>query len=133
MRTIAICVLLLGFSAAARAADVDTPPATCFAHPERWTYDRTKQALAIPGETFLADMQQCDSTFAAAVVEAIRYRIQNEETEKFVHQSRFVIAAYAIAWGVLAAAALGIWLRQRRLTGEIAELEARIKAAGVQS
>jgi len=125
-----LLVALLGFSSAALAADVDTPPANCFAHPERWTYDRTKEPLAGPGERFLADMQQCDATFAAAVVEAIRYKIQNEETEKFIHQRSFVIAAYAIAWAVLAAAAFALWLRQRRLTREIAELEARLKAAG---
>ena len=130
MRTLVLVVAVLGLSSAAWAADVDTPPASCFAHPDRWTYDRTKEALAAPGERFLEDMQACDATFAAAVVEAIRYKIQKEETEKFFHQNRFVVAAYAIAWGALAAAALALWLRQRRLTREIAELEARLKAAG---
>ena len=122
---------ILGLSSAAWAADVDTPPASCFAHPDHWTYDRTKgEPLAAPGERFLDDMRACDATFAAAVVEATRYKIQNEETEKFIRQKSFVIAAYAIAWGVLALAALALWLRQRRLTREIAELESRLKAAG---
>jgi tRNA(Ile2) C34 agmatinyltransferase TiaS len=129
MRTL-LFVAVLGLSSVAWAADVDTPPASCFAHPDRWTYERAKEPIAGPGERFLDDMRACDPTFAAAVVEAIRYKIQTEETEKFIHQRGFVIAAYAIAWGVLAAAALALWLRQRRLTREIAELESRLKAAG---
>lgn len=131
MRTLLFAfVALLGLSSAAWAADVDTPPPSCFAHPERWTFDRTKEALAAPGERFLEDMRACDATFAAAIVEAIRYMIQNEETEKFIRQRSFVVAAYAIAWGALALAALALWLRQRRLTRDIAELESRLKAAG---
>lgn len=131
MRTL-VFFAVLGLSSAAFAADVDTPPASCFAaaHLDRWTYDRTKEALAAPGERFLEDMQACDATFAAAIVEAIRYKIQNEETEKFIRQRSFVIAAYAIAWGALALAAFALWMRQRRLTREIAELESRLKAAG---
>lgn len=132
MRTplVLIALSILAASTVAVAAEVDTPPASCFAHPENWTYDRSKVSLAEPGKRFLDDMQACDATFAAAVTEAVRYQIQKEEHDKFMRQSLFVIVAYAIVWAVVAAAALTLWLRQRRLIRELGDLEARLKAAG---
>ena len=129
---IAVVAVTLGLSlaAVARAADVDTPPATCFAHPDKWTYDRTKETLAAPGQRFIDDMQACDPSFAAAVIEAVRYQIQKDETDKFFRQVNYVIAAYAICWALVAIAGLTVWLRQRRLIRDLAELEARLKAAG---
>jgi heme exporter protein CcmD len=122
--------LAAGGSAIAVADEVDTPPASCFAHPERWTYDRAKESLTAPGQRFLDDMKACDATFGAAVIEAVRYAIQKDEHDKFMRQSSFVIVAYAIVWAVVAGAALTMYLRQRRLIRELADLEARLKAAG---
>jgi hypothetical protein len=129
-KLILLVVLLLVLPGIARAADVNVPPASCFAQPERWSYDRDKQSIATVGEQFIADMQKCDPTFAAAVTEGVRYQIQKEETEKFLRQKDFVLAAYGIIWGILAVAGLALWLRQRRLVRELIELEARLKAAG---
>jgi heme exporter protein CcmD len=115
------------------ADEVNTPPASCFAHPDRWTYDRAKEPLAAPGQRFLDDMKACDATFGAAVIEAVRYAIQKDEHDKFMRQSTYVIAAYAIIWAVVAGAALTLYLRQRRLLRELADLEARLKAAGTSA
>jgi heme exporter protein CcmD len=133
MLAVSAALGILSASSLAVAAEVDTPPASCFAHPERWTYDRKNDALATPGKKFLDDMQACDATFAAAVTESVRYQIQQEEHDKFVKHSSFLIAAYGIVWAVVAGAALTIWLRQRRLIRDLAELEARLKAAGAGS
>jgi len=121
---LAVVVLLL--SAGSAAAQV---PAKCFANFERWAYARDKETLAAPGERFLEDMRACDPSFAAAVVEAVRYQIHKDEVDKFTRAKSYVFAAYGIAWAVLALSALGLWLRQRRLTAEIAALEARVRAA----
>ena len=54
MRTLIIAAVVLGLSSVALAADVDTPPPSCFAHPERYTYDRTKEPIAAPDRQGLA-------------------------------------------------------------------------------
>jgi hypothetical protein len=122
-----IALLVLGAAGAAAAQT----PARCFANPERWAYDRTRETLAAPGERFLEDMRTCDASFAASVIEAVRYQIHKEEAEKFTRASSFVMAAYGVAWALLAASAIAVWLRQRKLTAEIAALEARVREAGV--
>lgn len=124
MRTlIALAVLTLAASSA------HAVEARCFANPERWSYDRAKETLAAPGERFLDDVRACDASFAAAVTEAIRYRIHSEEAAKLTRSSHYVMAAYGVAWAVLALSAAALFLRQRRLTGEIAAMEARLRAA----
>jgi hypothetical protein len=130
MRAFLVVAVLLAAGAAGAA---EAPPATCFAHPERWAYDRGKETLAAPGERFFEDLRACDATFAAAVAEAVRYQIQADEAEKFVRSKDTVLLAYGIAWGVLAVSGLLLWLRQRRLLAEIASLEARLKAVGESS
>jgi hypothetical protein len=133
MRSLAFLVLsLVLVGTSARAAEVSAPPASCFANAERWSYDREKETLAAPGERFLDDMQRCAPSFAAAVVEAVRYQIQKDETDKFVHQQGFVVGAYGVAWALLAVGALAVWLRQRRLAAELRALEQRLAAAGAE-
>ena len=134
--TLVLASALSGVSVAdeggAPPAQAHVPPAACFAHPENWSYDRAKMTLAAPGEKFFADLQKCDPTFAASVVEAIRYQIQKDETDKFMHQKQFLLAAYGICWAIVALAAVALWLRQRRLARELADLEARLKLAGAE-
>src|SRR5262249_49318545 len=121
MRLAIVLMFLLG--GVAHAAD-----AKCFAHPERWSYDREKESLQQAGQRFLDDLQACDPTFAAAVLEVARYQLHDDELRKFTHQSGFVIWAYGLAWALLAVSGVLVLVRQRRLTGEIAALEARIRA-----
>ena len=122
-----LIVLLLAVGGIARAAE--GPPASCFADTNRWSYDREKETLAAPGERFLEDLRKCDSTFAASVIEAIRYQIHDDETKKFVRAKGFVLTAWGLAWALLVLAGLALWLRQRRLDGEIAVLEAKVRSA----
>jgi hypothetical protein len=116
-----LCIAVLLGSAAAQAK--------CFTNTERWTYDRGKETLAAAGERFFADMQACDPGFAASVTEAVRYQIHKEEVEKYTRSKSYVFAAYGVAWALLAFSAVAVWLRQRKLTAEIAALEARVRAA----
>jgi hypothetical protein len=111
------------------AAQETANPAKCFANPERWAYDRKAETLAAPGERFFEDMRACDPSFAAAITEAVRYQIHTEEAQKFTRASKYVMAAYGVAWAILAGAGLALYLRQRRLNDEIASLEAKLREA----
>ena len=122
MRLALVAVLILS-AGVAHAADPK-----CFEHPERWTFQRDKESLQQAGERFLDDMGACDPTLTASVLEVARYRLHDEELKKFTHQSGFVLWAYGVAWSLLAVSGLLLYLRQRRLTGEIAALEARLRA-----
>jgi hypothetical protein len=42
------------------------------------------------------------------------------------------MAAYGVAWAVLAAAGLALYLRQRKLNDEISALEAKLRDAEAQ-
>jgi hypothetical protein len=123
--------LLLVLPATAFAQD-SAGPAKCFSDPGRWAFDRTKETIAKAGERFFEDMRKCDPTFAAAVTEAVRYEIHKDETEKFTRSSKYVMAAYGVAWAILAISGLLLWLRQRRLNDEIGALEAKLRDAEAQ-
>jgi CcmD family protein len=122
-RTLAV-LFLLGIAAEARAVEP-----RCFENVQRWSYDRGKETLAAPGERFLDDLRACDASFAASVTEAIRYRIHAEETEKLARASGYVMAAYGVAWALLALSAVALFLRQRRLARELEALEAKLREA----
>jgi hypothetical protein len=119
-----ILLTLLGLAAPVHAVE-----RRCFDGVDRWSYDREKEPLARPGERFLDDLKACDSTFHAAVVEAVRYRIHTEEAAKFTRSKSYVLAAYGVAWAVLAAAGVTLFLRQRRLADELGALEAKLREA----
>jgi hypothetical protein len=121
-------IVILALLAAPAIADAQSP-AKCFADADRWTIDRKAESLTAVGQRFLEDLRKCDSTFAAAVTDAVRYELHDEEARKFARASKFVMAAYGIAWAILAAAGLALYLRQRRLNDEIASLEARLRDA----
>lgn len=127
-----LCVVLAPAVAAAQDAAPAPAAGNCFANPERWAFQRGNETIAKAGERFFDDMRKCDPTFAAAVAEAVRFQIHQEETEKFVRSSKYVMAAYGVAWALLAVAGLALWLRQRRLNDEIASLEAKLRDAEAQ-
>ena len=120
-------ILVLCCLAGAARAEVSTPKPECFANPARWAYDRSVETLAQPGQRFLTDLRACDSTLAANIEEAVRYDIQTKELASFAKNQKAVLAAYGAAWGLVALAALGAWLRWRRVTRLLAELEAKVK------
>jgi hypothetical protein len=128
MKRIAFVLLVL---AGAARAEVSTPKAECFAamgaNVARYAWDRAAETLAQPGERFMADLRACDSTLAANIEEAVRYSIQSKEMANFARNQTAVLAAYGVAWGLVALAALGAWLRWRRVTRLLDELEAKVK------
>ncbi len=121
-----IILVLLCLAGAARA-DVSTPKPECFANMGRYAYDRSIETLAQPGQRFMADLRACDATFAANIEEAVRYDIQSKELASFAKNQTAVLAAYGVAWGLVALAALGAWLRWRRVSRLLDELEAKVK------
>lgn len=129
--TLVLLLALLAVPAVAGAQEAQNP-AKCFSNPERWAFDRKAETIANAGERFFEDMRQCDPSFAAAITEAVRYQIQADESQKFVRSSKYVMAAYGVAWAILAAAGLALYLRQRRLNDEISALEAKLRDAEAQ-
>jgi hypothetical protein len=125
MKRIVLLFVILGVGAA--RADEVVPKASCFADPSRWTFDRSKETVAEPGQRFLADLRACEPTLAASIEEAVRYDIQQKEAQSFRRNQKFVLAAYGAAWGLVALAALGVWLRWRKVKQLLAELEARVR------
>ncbi|MBI4511386.1 MAG: hypothetical protein HY698_17265 [Deltaproteobacteria bacterium] len=93
----------------------------------RW--QRDKEFFAQAGARFLEDLRSRDKELAAAVLDAARYDIQQEEADKFARQKKFVLAAYGVLWGILVVFVTAIWLRQRRLTAALDDLEQKLKKA----
>ena len=124
-----LVILVLGAVAGAARADEVVPKASCFADPSRWAFDRSKgETVAEAGQRFFADLRACEPTLAASIEEAVRYGIQQKEAQSFRRNQKFVLAAYGAAWGLVALAALGVWLRWRKVKQLLAELEARVRA-----
>ncbi len=124
-RILVSMVIILGTTAAARA-EVTPPNPACFNDPSRWGWDRAKEAVAEPGQRFMADMRKCDATLAASIEDAVRYDIHEKEAQSVRRNEKFVLAAYGAAWALVALAALIAWLRLRKVTQLLAELEARV-------
>jgi hypothetical protein len=132
-RVVLACLLvLLVAPAAARAAaaeeDVIETPKECFAHPEVWSHDRTKEPLQALGDRFMDHLHACAPTLAAAIDEHTIYELQDKQAKIFARHSQYVMIAYGVAWGILAAAALLMVFRQRRLAAQILDLQAQLRA-----
>jgi hypothetical protein len=116
--------------ARAEGEPINTPAAACFANPERWSFQRGKDALVEVGDRFLADLKACGATrLADAIEESERYRLQANEAAVFARHSRYVMLAYGVAWGLLALSALALFFRQRRVSSQLAEIEDKVRAA----
>ena len=81
------------------------------------------------GRRLLADLKASNPAVWASVVEAARFEIQNEETDKFARQKNYVIYAYAALWVILLLFVVGVFARQRKLNAELVELEKRVGRA----
>lgn len=134
MRT-AVAILFVLAQSASAAASVEPPAAAPPAAPTPLTavdfsaykYDPAKDLAVKTGERFMADLCAKDGPLCAAVTEKVRYDIQDVETKKLMRQSKFVLGAYAVLWLILIGFAVGMWQKQRKLTAELAALEARLK------
>jgi CcmD family protein len=93
----------------------------------KYQFDRAKETPLQAGQRLLEDLKAANPAVAANLLEAARYEIQKDETEKFARQSGSVMWAYGVAWAVLALFAAGLFGRQRRLARELEELEARVR------
>jgi hypothetical protein len=94
----------------------------------KWTPESQEWNAEI-GARFLTDLAAKHAGLAASVEDAVRYKIHDEETRKFARQKKFVLAAYGVMWLIVAAAAAAVVFRQRKLDGQIRDLEARIRAS----
>jgi hypothetical protein len=125
-----VFLLLLISGAAAHADDesyVVTPPASCFDHPEKWSYDRAKEPLQAVGDRFMTDLHECAPTLASAIDEHTSYALQDKQARIFARHSQYVMLAYGIAWGILALAALAMLMRQQKLSRQILDLKMQLK------
>ena len=93
----------------------------------RYAFARGKEDLAQPGERFLADLKQCNPQLVSAIEESVRYQIHEQEAAVFHRNSGYVQLAYGVAWAVVAAGALAMYFRQRRLDAAIAEMQRRLE------
>jgi hypothetical protein len=93
----------------------------------KYKLDREKETPLQAGQRFLDDLKAVDPGVASNVLEVARYDIQKEETAKFAHQKTFVLRAYGVLWAILAVFAATLFFRQRKLSAELADLEARVK------
>jgi hypothetical protein len=97
---------------------------------DRYVPDLEKGDLALEkGRQLLTDLKAASPAAWASVVEAARFEIQNDETEKFARQKSYVIYAYAALWIILLVFVVGVFARQRKLNAELAELERRVGRA----
>jgi CcmD family protein len=79
-----------------------------------------------------ADPALREQVAAGITAEQIGQRRKEMETEQvafFADQKRFVIIAYGIMWSLVVLFVLFMFLRQRRLEGTLASLEARVARA----
>jgi hypothetical protein len=122
------CLAVLALLLATAVAHAD-PPVAPAKPPDLGNYKLDREKGDIPlevGRRFMTDLGAYDAELAASVEEAVRFKIQQDETVKFTRQRGYVMWAYGAAWTVLVCFALGLFARQRSLNRALAELEARV-------
>lgn len=88
-----------------------------------------------PGPYASPVRDQCISEMAKDAEILVACKIQHtadyheQDVRQVTQNNKHVVAAYAVIWGVLALLMAAMWLRQRKLTGEIARLEAELAKA----
>jgi hypothetical protein len=124
LRISIVAVLLL--SATYARADLFEKVSDAELLPYTWTPESPHTAAEL-GQRLFSDLRARDARVAASLEEAVRYRLQTEEADKFARQRKYVIAAYAVVWTVLVAFAVGVYLRHRKLEAALSVLEARLR------
>ncbi len=77
----------------------------------------------------IAEMEK-DARILAACEESHSSKYQVQDAKRATKDKQFVVAAYAAIWAILAIFVAVMRLRQRKLSLEIARLEAELKKAG---
>jgi CcmD family protein len=129
MHRILLAFALLFVLAAPALADEPPPGDNPLAGVNLDKYKLNREKGDIPvdaGRRFLADLKAVSPDAWASVTDAVRLEIQKDETAKFAHQKQYVIYAYGAIWAVLAIFVIGLFMRQRHLANELAELERRV-------
>jgi hypothetical protein len=122
MRLVVAFVLVLATAGVARA--------DCFADlAQRKTPegDLTNSELTDYGVKFMDDLRRCDEKLAIGVDLVGEHGASERQARIFTEQKRYVLVAYAIAWGFLAIACAAVFLRQQKLRTRLAELEGRLR------
>jgi hypothetical protein len=130
MRSILFAVTLLvvaSVAAPALAQPAGEPTGDPAAAPAR------SPAAAAPAESALA--RQCkeaidtDPRLRAQVKNQVRLDVHTEDAQLMLRNKRHVVISYAVLWALAVVFLVLLYLRQRRLLGEIARLEAEVKRA----
>ena len=82
-------------------------------------------------EECIAEMEK-DARILAACEESHSSKYHVIDSKQATKNKQFVVAAYAALWAIVAIFVVVLWLRQRKLSGEIARLEAELKKAAVE-
>lgn len=128
LRSVVIAILLVaGVPAVAGANPLKDKLTTADLEPYRAA---PGQPLEKAADRFLADLKEIDPALSEEILVRAAYQVQQDELDKFGRQRGYVIAAYGVLWGVVAAFAVVLWLRQRKLTAALVDLESRLAAAG---
>ncbi len=100
----------------------------------------TAQAATSAGEVYASPMRaQCedelikDIGWRAELKKQLAPEVHQEDADLMLTNRRHVVAAYAVLWIVLLLFVVFMWLRQQRLTGEIARLERDLRQASADN
>jgi hypothetical protein len=55
-----------------------------------------------------------------------------QDAKQATKNNKHVVMAYGALWGIVAIFVVGMWLRQRKLSGQILQLEAELKKAAAE-
>ncbi len=102
----------------------------CFAELSRFTWNPQSDRPGVDsGDKFREGLAKCDDLLAIANSRSAMFEVHDKEAKVFARAKRFVIAAYAVLWGVLILFVAMIFFRQRKFNRAIADLEAKLKRA----
>jgi hypothetical protein len=73
-----------------------------------------------------------DKVWQAELRESVRPSVHQEDADTLIRNHQHVVIAYGALWGLTVVFLVLLWLRQRRLVGELDELEQKIKKAAAE-
>ncbi len=127
MKTLLAVAFTLFFPASAAAQSPPAEREACFARLAEHTWERGAEPKVNAGIEFMTALARCDELLAVAVNSQFEYRVHDKEAKIFAKQRDLVIAAYGVIWVILAIFLVAMFLRQRRLVVQIADLETKLR------